>query len=113
MNDTCEVPQVNTLHRAIPIHMSGESDGTHSRSVGLGDITAERAVEPEGRSVRVVKQLRRRWKMFGVILVTALTTYAIYHVDGELTKDAWIFGLATAGLLVYTLLTLRSDLKLE
>lgn len=93
--------------------MSGERDGTQSRSVGLGDITTERARGPEGTSVRVVKQLRRRWKMFGVILVTALTTYAVYHVDGEVTKDAWIFGLATVLLLVYTLLTLRSDLKLE
>ena len=93
--------------------MSGESDGTRSRSVGLGDITAETTVEPESTPVQLAKQLRRRWKTFGAIAVTAATTYAIYHVDGELSKDAWLFGLMTVLLFVYALLTLRSDMKLE
>ena len=93
--------------------MSGENDGTRSRSVGLGDVTTETTVEPQSLPVQVGKQLRRRWKTFGAIAVTALTTYAIYSVDGEFTKDAWVFGLMTVVLFVYALLTLRSDLKLE
>lgn len=93
--------------------MSGESDGTQSRSVGLGEISTETAVEPQSLPVQVLKQVLRRWKTFGAIAVTALTTYAIYTVDGEFSKDAWIFGAMTVTLFVYAILTLRADLKLE
>lgn len=93
--------------------MSGENDGTRSRSVGLGDVTTETTVEPQSLPVQVVQQLLRRWKTFGVIVVTALTTYGIYTVDDTLSTDVWVFGLMTVVLLVYAILTLRSDLKLE
>ena len=93
--------------------MSGENDGTRSRSVGLGDVTTETTVEPQSLPVQVVQQVLRRWKTFGAVAVSALTTYAIYTVDGTLTTDAWVFGLITVVLFVYVLLTLRSDLKLE
>ena len=93
--------------------MSGESEGTHSRSAGLGDVTVETSVERRSLPVQVLNQLGRRWKMFGTVAVAAITTFAIYHVDGNLTKDAWVFGLMTGVLFVYAVMTLRSDLKLE
>lgn len=90
------------------------TDGEEGRSrSGLGTVGESRDFTPNSLPREFARQLRRRWKMLGAIVVTAITTGAIYWVDEELTKDAWVFALLTAVLLLYTLLTIRSDLKLE
>lgn len=92
--------------------MTDDETGSR-RAGGLGD-SAQRATFRPRRGGRVVaRQLLRRWKMLGTILVTAVTTAALYQVDETLTLDVWAFGLLTAALLAYTVLTLRSDVKIE
>lgn len=83
-----------------------------SRGGSLGEIH-ERTVEVDSTAVYALRQLRRRWKTVGAILVTAVTTAAVYRIDGTWSKDALVFGALTVALLAYTVLTLRSDLKLE
>lgn len=51
--------------------------------------------------------------MLGTILATAVTTYALYNVDETLTLDVWAFGGLTVVLFVYTVVTVRSDMKIE
>lgn len=78
----------------------------------MGEIH-ERTVEVDSTLVYALRQLGRRWKTVGAIVVTAITTAAIYQLDGDWSKDAIVFGALTILLLAYTLLTLRADLKLE
>lgn len=72
-----------------------------------------RTFTPDSTAAELIRQLRRRWKILGSAFVTALTTAAIYWVDDAFTKDAWVFGGLTVVLILYALLTIRSDLKLE
>lgn len=91
--------------------MESEHDD-RSRGGSLGEIH-ERTVEVDSTLVYALRQLRRRWKTVGAIVVTAITTAAVHRVDGTWSKDAVVFGALTVALLAYTVLTLRSDLKLE
>lgn len=93
--------------------MNGADDETRSGSTGLGDSAERSTLQPEATPGVVLKLLRRRWKMLGTILVTALTTVALYWVDEALSTDVWIFALLTVALVVYTALTIRSDLRIE
>lgn len=78
----------------------------------LGD-EADVTVEPESMPRQVTKQVARRWKHFLVAAVTAITTWHLYNLDGTWSTDALAFGIITAGILAYTLVTLYSDLRLE
>lgn len=93
--------------------MNGADDETRSGSTGLGNSAERSTLRPRATPAVVGRLLLRRWKMLGTILVTALTTAALYWVDEALSTDVWIFGILTGALVVYTLLTIRSDLRLE
>lgn len=93
--------------------MLADGEETSSRGGRLGEVGEGREFVPESKSRLLLRQLGRRWKMLGSIVVTAITTAAIYRVDSGITKDVTVFAVLTVGLLVYTLLTLRTDLKLE
>ena len=93
--------------------MISDGEETRSQRQGLGGIGEGREFGPESLPEQLARQFRRRWKILGAILVTAITTAAIYRVDGSFSKDAIVFAALTAALLVYTVLTIRSDLKLE
>ncbi len=94
--------------------MTGADDETQSRrTAGLGDSAERATFAPQRRGQVVAKQLLGRWKMVGTIAVTAFTTVALYTVDETLTLDVWAFGFFTLALVVYTVLTLRSDVKIE
>jgi len=93
--------------------MISDGEETRSQRRGLGGIGDGREFTPESLPEQLVRQFRRRWKILGAIVVTAITTGAIYRVDGELSKDAIVFAALTVALLLYALITIRSDLKLE
>lgn len=93
--------------------MLADGDESRSQSEGLGRIGEGREFGPQSTAGQLRRQLRRRWKILGSTLVTALTTVAIYRVDGTFSKDATVFAFVTAALLVYFLVTVRSDLELE
>lgn len=93
--------------------MLTDGDESRSQSEGLGEIGESREFRPQSTTGQLRRQLRRRWKMLGSILVTAITTAAIYRVDGTFSKDAIVFASVTVALLVYFLVTIRSDLELE
>lgn len=79
----------------------------------LGTATHERevSVEPKSRSREVLDELVRRWKSWGVVSITAVTAYYLYTIQNQWTLDAITFSLLSGGFLVYTLVTLRSDIK--
>jgi len=97
--------------------MSSDHDG-RSRGGSLEDIRVE-DVEVENTTAHVLRQVKNRWKALGTIAGTAVTAYAVYHVDtvtGEangITLDAWVFLLLTLALAAYTAVMLRSDIELE
>lgn len=93
--------------------MLADGEESRSQSEGLGRIGEGRELRPQSPTGRLRRQLRRRWKILGSTVVTALTTAAVYRVDGFFSKDAIVFALVTAALLVYFLMTIWSDLKLE
>lgn len=93
--------------------MLTDGDESRSRGGGLGEMGEGREVGPQSTTGLLAKQLRRRWKIIGAIVVTAITTAAIHRVDGAVTKDVTVFAILTAALLVYFLVTIRADLKLE
>lgn len=93
--------------------MNGADDETRSGSTGLGDSAERSTLQPQATPAVILRVLLRRWKMLGTILVTALTTVALYWVDEALSTDVWIFAILTGALTVYTLLTIRSDVRLE
>lgn len=93
--------------------MLADGEETTSRSGGLGKLGESGEFGRDTLSQQVGRQLRRRWKILGAILVTALTTFAIYRVDEAFSKDAIVFAGLTVALLLYALLTTWSDLQLE
>ena len=93
--------------------MLADGEETNSRGGGLGTTGEGREFGPQSTTEQLARQLRRRWKMLASILVTAVTTVAIYRVDGSFSKDATVFAIVTVALLVYTLFTIRTDLRLE
>lgn len=93
--------------------MLADSEETSSRGGGLGTIGDDGTFGPQSTPERLVRQVRRRWKILLTILVTAITTYAIYRVDGTVSKDVTVFAFFTVALVVYVLFTIRSDLKLD
>ena len=93
--------------------MLADGEETASRSSGLGKLGESGEFSRDTLSKQFARQLRRRWKILGAILVTALTTFAIYRVDEAFSKDAVVFAGLTVALILYTLLTIRSDLQLE
>ena len=93
--------------------MLADGGETDSRGGSLGRLGEREEFGPESTTEQLARQLRRRWKMLGAIVVTAITTVAVFRVDGSFSTDATVFALLTLGLLAYVVLTIRSDLKLE
>lgn len=58
----------------------------------------------------VVRAVLARWKHAAVAVVLALTAWQLFVIGGGWTLDATVFALAAAGVVAYSLLTLRSDL---
>lgn len=80
--------------------------------VSLGTERTELSVEPESDLQQAVGQVTRRWKNWAVIAITALTTWFLYGINDTWTKDATAFAIFTVGILVYTLVTLYSDVEM-
>jgi uncharacterized membrane protein YcjF (UPF0283 family) len=91
--------------------MSSEHDDNR-RGGSLEDIRVD-DVEIDSPLQYNIKQLKRRWKAFLVILGMALTAYAVYWVENAVTPDVIVFGILTVGALLYTAVMVRSDLELE
>lgn len=90
--------------------MSSEHD--ESRGGSLEDIRVD-DIEIDSPLQYNLQQLRRRWKSFLLILSMALTSYAVYWVENEVTLDVLIFAVLAVGSLLYTAVMVRSDLELE
>lgn len=73
---------------------------------------ASDAVEKSTMAV-VAEKVYERWQTAGAVVVLALTTVALYYIDGGLSLDAQIFGGITVVLLLYFLQTLRTDVSME
>lgn len=59
----------------------------------------------------LVRALLARWKHAIILVVVALTAWALYDAGGGWTLDATVFAAAAVGVAVYSLATLRSDLE--
>lgn len=91
--------------------MSGNSEG---RSTG-GLENAEADVDTDvGGSVSALgKHLRRKAKFIGMVVALALTTYVLWTVDDNVSTDVIVFAALTVVMVVYLLITLRSDVRIE
>lgn len=93
--------------------MSGDTTRRTSESGGLENIReASDAVEKSTPEL-VVEQVWERRRTAGAILVLAVTSIMLYQVDGYLSVDSQVFGGITILMLVYFLVTLRTDVKME
>jgi hypothetical protein len=80
--------------------------------VSLGKEDTELTIEAESDLQQALRQVTNRWKNWAVIAVTAVTAWFLYGINETWTKDATAFAIFTAGILVYTLLTLYSDVEM-
>jgi hypothetical protein len=93
--------------------MSGDTTRQRSEGGGLENIReASDAVEKSTLSVTVEK-VQERWRTVGAILVLAVTSVLLYRVDGYLSVDSQVFAGISILLLVYFLVTLRTDINME
>lgn len=99
--------------REYRIDMSGDTSRRSSESAGLENIReASDAVEKSPIAV-IVEKIAERWRTASAIIVLAITSVMLYRVDGYLSIDSQVFGGATILLLLYFLVTLRTDVKME
>lgn len=80
--------------------------------VSLGREDTELSVEAESDLQQAVGQVTDRWKNWATVAVTALTAWFLYGINDTWTKDAAAFAIITVGILVYTLVTLYSDVEM-
>jgi hypothetical protein len=90
--------------------MSSEHD--ESRGGSLEDIRVDN-VEIDSPMEYNLRQLKRRWKSFLLILSMALTSYAVFWVEDAVTLDVLIFAVLAVGSLLYTAVMVRADLEFE
>lgn len=93
--------------------MLSEGEETRSQRQGLGKRGERTEFVHDSLPKQILRQLRRRWKMLGSIVVTSITTAAIYRVDESFSLDVIAFVLLTLALLLYTILTIRNDVHLD
>ncbi|WP_226482508.1 hypothetical protein [Natrinema amylolyticum] len=92
--------------------MSGDTNRT-SEGGGLENIReASDAVEKSTAAVTMEK-IWERQRTVGSIVVLAVTSVLLYRVDGYLSLDSQVFAGITALLLLYFLVTLRTDVQME
>ncbi|WP_221621730.1 hypothetical protein [Halocatena pleomorpha] len=60
-----------------------------------------------------VETVRERWRTAGAIAVLAVTSVLLFRVDGGRSIDTQVFAGITLLLLLYFLVTLRSDVGTE
>lgn len=77
---------------------------------GLGADT-DVAVEPKGRARLIGEEIVRRWKHWLAIGATGVTTWFLYGINDTWSTDAIAFSTITGVLIVYTLVTLISDIE--
>ncbi|QSW99274.1 hypothetical protein [Haloterrigena alkaliphila] len=93
--------------------MSGDTTRQTSESAGLENIReASDAVEKSTAGI-ILEKIWERWRTVGAIVVLAVTTVLLYRVDGYLSIDTQVFGGITIFLLLYFLVTLRTDVSME
>lgn len=93
--------------------MSGDTTRRTSESAGLENIReASDAVEKSTAEIALEKVWERR-RTAGAIVVLAITSVLLYQVDGYLSIDSQVFGGITILMLIYFLVTLRTDIKME
>jgi hypothetical protein len=80
--------------------------------VSLGREDTELTIEAESDLQQAVGQVSKRWKNWGTIAVTAVTAWFLYGINDTWTKDAGAFAIITVAILVYTLVTLYSDIEM-
>lgn len=92
--------------------MSGDTTRQTSEGGGLENIReASDAVEKSSTSIAIEK-VRERWRTAGSIVVLAVTSVLLFRVDGYLSIDSQVFGGITILMLIYFLVTLRSDVRM-
>lgn len=91
--------------------MSGDSQGRSTG--GLENASADVEADVGGTFGDLAKHLRRKAKFIGMVVALALTTYALWTVDDNVSTDVIVFGVLTVITVVYLLVTLRSDLRIE
>ena len=80
--------------------------------VSLGKEDTELSFDAESDLEQAVRQVTKRRKTGGVIAGTAVTAWFLYGINDTWTKDATAFAIITVAILVYTLVTLYSDVEM-
>lgn len=92
--------------------MSGDTSRQDAEG-GLENIReASDAVEKSTASV-VIEKVYERWQTVGAIVTLAVASILLYVVDGYLSIDTQVFGGISILLLIYFLVTLRTDISME
>lgn len=93
--------------------MSGDTTSRKTDSAGLENIRkASDAVEKSTAGIAVEKVWERR-RTGSAIVVLAIASVLLYQLDGYLSIDSQVFGGITILMLLYFLVTLRTDIKME
>ena len=93
--------------------MSSDTTQRGSEGGGLENIReASDAVEKSTMAVTLEK-IVERWRTAGAIVVLAVASVLLYQIDGYLSIDSQVFGGIAILMLIYFLVTLRTDVKME
>lgn len=92
--------------------MSGDGESSRGQT-GLEDIHDDSLIPEQTSTEIVLDQLHARWRFIAGIVVMLITSGTLYYVDGRLSMDALVFAVMALLMLVYFVITLWSDLRLE
>lgn len=93
--------------------MADEPTRGRSGQTGLGEIRDEGLVERKSSARVFVETVLRRWQMLLAIATMAVTSYALVWVDYGFSTDVLVFAGITVLLVLYFVVTLIGDLRLE
>ena len=83
-----------------------------TEGLSLGREDTELSIETESDLQQAAGEVTRRWKNWVTVAVTAATAWFLYGIGDTWTKDAAAFAVITVAILVYTLVTLYSDIEM-
>lgn len=93
--------------------MADEQTRGRSGQTGLGEIRDEGLVKRKSSARVFVETVLRRWQMLLAIAAMAVTTYLLIWVDLGFSTDVLVFAGITVLMILYFVVTLIGDLRLE
>jgi hypothetical protein len=92
--------------------MSADTDSGRAGQSGLEDVHNV-SIEEKSSTQVLTSELAGRWQTLLAIVALGATSGLLWYMDGGFSLDMLVFSVLTVLLVVYFLLTLRNDLRLE